>query len=66
MEEEMEALENDFKAVEESYAENMLNLTVIRVYLKRLMEDGKVVRFLGSKHPDLFTEFERVVATENL
>lgn len=66
MEEEMEALENDFKAIEETYAENMLNLTVIRGYLKRLMENGKVVRFLSSKHSDLFTEFERIVATETV
>lgn len=66
MEAEMESLERDFKSIEEGYAENMLNLTVIRGYVKRLLENAKVVRFISSKHQDLFPEFERIVATESL
>jgi hypothetical protein len=66
MEEEMEALERDFKAIEEGYAENMLNLTVVRGYVKKLLANAKVARFLSTKHQDFFTEFERVAATESL
>lgn len=66
MEAEMESLERDFKAVEEAYSENMLNLAVIRTYLKRLFENQKVVRFLSSKHQDLFPELQRIVAAESL
>ena len=66
MEAEMESLERDFKSIEDGYAENMLNLTVIRGYVKRLLENAKVVRFVSSKHQDLFPEFERIVATESL
>lgn len=66
MEEEMELLERDFKAIEDGYAENMLNLTVIRGYVKRLLENGKVVRFLTSKHQDLFTEFERIASADSV
>lgn len=66
MEAEMEVLERDFKSIEEGYAENMLNLTVIRGYVKRLLENAKVVKFLASKHQDLFPEFERIVAIESL
>jgi hypothetical protein len=66
MEAEMESLERDFKAVEDSYAENMLNLTVIRTYLKRLLDNAKVVRFLSSKHSDLFPEFERIAAADSI
>lgn len=66
MEAEMESLERDFKAVEDAYAENMLNLTVIRTYLKRLLENGKVVRFLSSKHQDMFPEFERIAAADSI
>lgn len=48
LEHEMESLERDFKAVEQSYGENMLQFTLIRGYVKKLLENGKVVRFLSS------------------
>lgn len=66
MEAEMESLERDFKSIEDGYAENMLNLTVIRGYVKRLLENSKVVRYISSKHQDLFPEFERIVAAESI
>lgn len=66
MEAEMEVLERDFKAIEDAYAENMLNFTVVRGYLKRILENSKVVRFISSKHPDLFPEFERIAAVESM
>lgn len=66
MEAEMEVLERDFKSIEDVYAENMLNFTVIRGFLKRLLENTKVVRFISTKHQDLFPEFERIVGTDNI
>jgi hypothetical protein len=66
MEAEMEVLERDFKSIEDVYAENMLKLTVIRGYLKRLLENTKVLRFISTKHQDLFPEFERIAATEGI
>jgi len=66
MESEMESLERDFKSVENEYAENMLNLTVIRGYLKCLLENAKVVRFLSSKHQDIFPEFQRIAAADSI
>ena len=65
MEAEMEVLERDFKAIEEGYAENMLNLTVVRGYVKKLLANAKVVRFLSTKYQDFFTEFERIAAIES-
>jgi len=65
MEAEMEVLERDFKAIEEGYAENMLNLTVVRGYVKKLLANAKVVRFLSTKHQDFFAEFERIAAIES-
>lgn len=66
MEEEMGTLEQDLKAVEESYAENMLNLTLARGYIKKLLNNGKVVRFLSANCSDIFSEFESIAATEGL
>ena len=66
MEAEMEVLERDLKSIEDAYAENMLKFTVIRSYLKRLLENAKVVRFISTKHEDIFPEFERIVAAEGI
>jgi hypothetical protein len=65
MEQEMESLEHDLKSVEESYGENMLNLTLARGYIKRLLDNAKVVRFLNANHADILREFESVVATDS-
>ncbi len=66
MEEEMETLEHDLKAVEERYGENVLNLTLARGYIKKLLENAKVVRFLNTNHPDVLSEFESIAAAEAL
>lgn len=66
MEQEMESLHTDFKAVEASYGENMLNLTVARGYIKKLFENAKVARFLKARHQDLCAEFEVLATTELL
>ena len=62
----MEALEHDLKAVEESYGENMLNLTLARGYVKKLGDNAKVVRFLNTNYPDIFSEFEAIASAETL
>lgn len=66
MEMEMGALERDYKANEENYADNILNLTVLRGYVRRLLDNSKVVRFLGKRHSELLSEFERLAATEEV
>ena len=66
MEQEMQSAEHDFKAVEQSYGENVLNLTLAGAYVKKLLLNAKVIRFLSSKHPDIFSEFEAVAALESL
>jgi hypothetical protein len=66
MEGEMEALEHDLKAVEDSYAENMLNLTLARGYIKKLLANAKVVRFLTAHQGDILSEFESIAAADNL
>ena len=66
MEHEIEALKQDLKAVEESYGENVLNLTCARAYIKKLLENGRVVRFLSGNYSDIFPQFESIAATETL
>lgn len=66
MEQEMESLEKDFKAIDEAYGENMLNLTVVKGYTKKLLENAKVIRFLKANYPEFLSEFEWIAATETV
>jgi len=49
----MESLEHGVKAVEETYGENMLNLTLACGYIKKLVDNAKVVRFLNTNYSDI-------------
>jgi len=64
MEREMESLEQDFKAIETNYTENMMSLTLARGYIKRLLENNRVLRHLRDHHGDLLTEFETIATAE--
>ena len=66
LESEMESLEHDLKAVEVSYGENMLSLTVARGYIKRLLENAKVVKFLNTHYREILPELEAIAASETL
>ena len=66
MEQEMESLERDMKAVSETFTENMFNLTCARTYIRKLLENAKVARFLKANHAEIFSEFENIAATESL
>ncbi len=66
LEQEMETVECDLKAVETTYGENNLNFTCARGYIKKLLENPKVVKFLTANYPDLLAEFESIAASETL
>jgi len=66
MEQEMESLEKDFKAVEAAYTENMMDLTMARTYIKSLLKNAKVIRYLSANHAEFLAEFEAIVAAETV
>ncbi|HEY8902909.1 MAG TPA: plasmid partitioning protein RepB C-terminal domain-containing protein [Chthoniobacterales bacterium] len=64
--EEMRGAEAEFKAVEATYGENVLNLTLARNYVRTLIDNPRVCRWLTGRHPDILREFESLAATEAL
>ena len=64
--EEMRNLEADFKAAEENYGDNFLKLTTARGYLKSLLGNAKVVRWLTQNETEIATQFETIVASESI
>jgi hypothetical protein len=66
MEKEMEILERDCRYYQDSFGENSLHLNAAQRYVKRLLENNKVRRFLEGRHPEYFDEFQELVVIESL
>lgn len=63
---EMTNLEREFRLVQEEYGQNMLNLVVVVGYLRRLMDNAAVVRFLSQAEPSMLSEFQRIIDTAEM
>ena len=66
MEKEMEVLERDYRLYQDQFGENSLHLNTIQRYVKRLLENTKIKRFLGTRYPELLEEFQELAAIETL
>ena len=66
MEHEMQAVEKDFLLLDQTYGQNVMDLTLARGYIKKLLENGRVVRYLGQKHREVLAEFQRIVEATSL
>jgi hypothetical protein len=60
MEKEMANLEGQYKLIEQSYGEDVLNLVLAKGYLAKLLENETVIRFLSQNHPDFLREFSNI------
>ncbi len=62
MEQEMETLRRDVKAVEDTYGINMLRLVVANGFIGRVLENTRISKFLGRNHSDIF---ERLLSLQD-
>lgn len=60
MTEESARLDRDFKAIEQSYGVDHLDLVLASAYLANLLENARVVRHLAQYHPELLNEFQKL------
>ena len=66
LEQEIQVLEREFKAVEKSYGQNVLHLTLASTYLRSLLKNAHVARFLATQHPGIFAEFDAIAKAQAL
>ncbi len=66
MERELETLSKDFKIIEETHGKNTLNLVVVNGYLKRLLDNARIVRFLSQNYHELLLEFQKIADSRML
>ena len=63
---EMRGLERDFVLLEETYSKDTLNLQLARSYLKTLLANMRVQKYLARKHGELLAQLQRVVEVSSL
>ena len=61
LEEESIALSKDLRSLKKSYAKNMLDLTLMQAFLKKLTTNGKVADYLQKFHSEFFEKFIEVL-----
>ncbi len=66
MEGEMGKLERDFKLIEDSHGRNVLNLVIAIGYLKKLLDNAAIVRYLSGRYADVLAEFQKLIGTAGL
>jgi ParB-like chromosome segregation protein Spo0J len=66
MEREMQNLQGQYKLIEDSYADDVLNLVVAQGYLSKLLANEAVSRFITQLRPDIFEQFQTIVTMNSL
>lgn len=61
MEREMANLQGQYRLVEQSYGQDVLNLVLARGYLAKLLENGKVTKYLKQRQPEVLEQFAAIV-----
>jgi hypothetical protein len=60
MESELARLQESMSAIQDSYGKDHLQLTVVKGYLTRLLNNGRVVRYLMQSRPEFLPEFQAI------
>lgn len=66
MERELASLQVQVKSVEDTYGIDNLHLTVAKGYIRKLLGDARVVRWLSKHRPEYLSEFQSVAELESL
>jgi hypothetical protein len=66
MEREMGNIQGQYKLIEQTYGQDVLNLVLAKGYLVKLLDNTAVLRYLRQNQADVLAEFENVVQTVSL
>ncbi len=66
MEREMKVLEKDFRRIEDSHGRNTLNLVLAAGYVRKLLENAVVLKYMSRNYGDVLREFERLAEATDL
>ena len=62
----METLGKEFRLIEEAHGRNTLNLVLVAGYLRKLLDNPGIVRYLAQHRSEILAEFQRIVESRSL
>jgi hypothetical protein len=62
----MRAIEREFLTLEDTYSQDMLNLQLARGFLKTLLGNARIAKYVASKHGELLEQLQKVVEASSL
>lgn len=66
MENEMALLAGEFKVLETSHGKNVLHLVVVIGYLKQVLGNVRIIKYMSQKHPEILSQFHKLADLKNL
>lgn len=60
MERELSRLQEGISSIQDSYGQDHLHLTVVKGYLRKLITNDRVARYLAQHQPELLIEFQKI------
>jgi hypothetical protein len=66
MEKEMEVLQRDLHSIQDTHGTQVLNLVLACGYLGKLLGNARVVRYLGQRHAEIFSELKTISEASSL
>jgi ParB-like chromosome segregation protein Spo0J len=66
MERELEKLAQDYRAIDATFGDDVLQLVLASRYLDRLITNERVSAYLASRHEEIFTQFKAIVVASSL
>ncbi|HJW57587.1 MAG TPA: plasmid partitioning protein RepB C-terminal domain-containing protein [Burkholderiaceae bacterium] len=66
MEREMANLQGQYKMIEQTYGQDVLNLVLAKGYLAKLLENKPILRYLRQRQSEVLAEFQSIVQTVSL
>jgi len=66
MEREMSKVQGQYKMMEQTYGEDVLNLVLARGYLDKLLSNKAVARYIKQRQPEVLEQFESIIAATSL
>ena len=66
MERELRTVQQDYRSIEGTFGETVLNLVVATGYLARLINNPRIARYLDQNHPEILGQFQAIVVAASV
>lgn len=66
MEDEMENLDREYRLAEDNYSTDILNLTLAKGYLTKILDNTKIVKYLAEYHAGVLAQFQKIVHIQSI